>query len=120
MTEVMEARDAQSAADPAATTEMKATSSPKAMYPDQSMDNLQNDDDDDIKSNGSKSHGVKPDSIDMGQSPLSQSTTEVSATPHMSEEEVPMETPLILQVSSDKGDTLVTMGSPTPKVTPKG
>merc|ERR1719433_169333 len=81
--------------------------SPNSMYDQESIDNLQNDE---------LAKGANL-SVDMGQSPLSQSTTEVSATPHMSDDIVPLDTPLMVQVSSDKGDSLLTMGTPKSKNT---
>jgi len=93
--------------------------SPTSSYDQESIDNHPNGRPDgvdgadplnDVKSNGSLA------SVDVGKSPLSQSTTEVSATPIMAEsEEPPAETPLMLSVSSETGDEIMKMGSPKSK-----
>lgn len=141
MTEMVTARDEKRAAeakeqeaalaaleqkDPETVTTTTSTSpaaepspSPTSSYDQESIDNHPNGRPDgvdgadplnDVKSNGSLA------SVDVGKSPLSQSTTEVSATPIMAEsEEPPAETPLMLSVSSETGDEIIKMGSPKAK-----
>jgi len=56
-----------------------------------------------------------PPSIDTQSSPLSQSTTDVSATPHVdADDDIPPPTkvPLMVSVNSETGDQILTMGSP--------